>query len=106
MHVDPNRRYADAKKFRSALEQARPHVSWWPTSPATGLGWDGIAPDGTTWRAAVEPKVKGGYRFAVERRLLGKSWRGKSADALDTATEADAAAHAHAVLSRIAVEGG
>ena len=43
MHVDPNQRYADAKKFRSALEQARPHVSWWPARPATGLGWEGIA---------------------------------------------------------------
>ncbi len=73
---------------------------------ATGLGWEGIAPDGTTWRAAVEPKVKRGYRFTVERRLLGKSWRGKSADTLDTATQAEAICHAHTVLSRIAVEGG
>ncbi|WAC93481.1 serine/threonine-protein kinase [Mycobacterium sp. Aquia_213] len=105
MHVDPSRRYANAKKFRSALEKVRPHVSWWPTSPATGLGWEGIAADGTTWRAAVEPKLRTGYRFTVERRLIGKSWRGKPADAHDTATEAEAIERAHAVLGRIAVDG-
>jgi serine/threonine-protein kinase len=105
MHVDPNRRYADARTFRRALEQARPLVSWWPTSPASGFGWEGVHPEGATWRAAVEPKVKGGYRFTVERRLLGKAWRNRAADALDTATEAEAVDHAHAVLSRIAVKG-
>lgn len=106
MHIQPDRRYANAKKFRSALEQARPVVSWWRTSPATGLGWEGIAPDSTTWRAAVEPRLKGGYRFTVERRRLGKSWRGKSADALNTSTEPEAIDHAHAVLGRIAEQGG
>jgi eukaryotic-like serine/threonine-protein kinase len=105
MHVDPNRRYADAKKFRSAMEQARPYVSWWPTSPATGLGWEGIAPDGTTWRAAIEPRVKGGYRFTIERRLRGKDWRRKSGDTLNATNNAEAIDHAHAVLGRIAVEG-
>ena len=105
MHVQPNKRYADAKAFRRALEQARPRVSWWPTSPASGLGWEGIAADGTTWRAVVEPKIRGGFRFTVERRLPGKAWRKKNADAFDAATEADAIAHAHIVLDRIAVEG-
>ena len=104
MHVDPDRRYADAKNFRRALEHARPHVSWWPTSPATGLGWEGIAPDGTTWRAAVEPRVKGGFRFTIERRLPDKAWRRRS-DSLDAATEAQAIEHAHSVLSRIAIDG-
>ncbi|WP_159105796.1 serine/threonine-protein kinase [Mycobacterium avium] len=105
MHVDPAKRYADARTFRRALEQTRPRVSWWPTTPASGHGWEGIAPDGTTFRAAVEPKVKGGFRFTVERRLLGKAWRKKPADTFDATTEADVLAHAHVVLSRIAIEG-
>jgi serine/threonine-protein kinase len=105
MNVDPNKRYVDARSFRRALEQARPQVSWWPTSPATGLGWEGISSDGTTWRAVVEPKVKSGFRFTVERRLLGKAWRKKPADAFEATTEAEALGHAHIVLSRIAVDG-
>jgi serine/threonine protein kinase len=106
MHVDPNRRYTNAQTFRRALEQARPRVSWWPISPASGLGWEGVAPDGTTWRARIESRARGGFRFTVERHLLGKAWRKKPADALDTATETEAIHHAHAVLSRIAVKGG
>jgi serine/threonine protein kinase len=105
MHVDPNRRYADARTFRRALEQARPRVSWWPTTPATGLGWEGAATDGTTWRAVVEPKVRGGFRFTVERRLVGKAWRRRASDSVDTAIEAEAVSHAEVVLGRIAVEG-
>ena len=101
MNVDPNKRYVDARSFRRALEQARPQVSWWPTSPATGLGWEGISSDGTTWRAVVEPKVKSGFRFTVERRLLGKAWRKKPADAFEATTEAEALAHAHIVLSQM-----
>lgn len=105
MHVDPAKRYADARSFRRALEQARPHVSWWPTNPATGLGWEGVAADGTTWRAAIEPRTKGGFRFAVERRLPDKAWRKQNGDARDTTSLDDATDHAHEVLSRIAVEG-
>jgi serine/threonine-protein kinase len=105
MHVDPNRRYADARTFRRALERVRPRVSWWPTSPATGHGWEGTAPDGTTWRAVVEPKTNGGFRFNIERRLLGKAWRNMRSDCLDTATEEEAIDRAHAVLSRIVMEG-
>jgi eukaryotic-like serine/threonine-protein kinase len=107
MHVDPDKRYADASSFRRGLEQARPHVSWWPTLPASGgLGWEGLAADGTTWRAVVEPKVRGGgFRFTIERRLLGKAWRQQRADALDATTEAQAVAYAHNVLGRIAVDG-
>ncbi|WP_191986595.1 serine/threonine-protein kinase [Mycobacteroides salmoniphilum] len=105
MHVDPAKRFADARAFRKALEQVRPHVSWWPTNPATGLGWEGSAPDGTTWRAVVEQKPKAGYRFTVERRRLGKDWRKRGSDTLDATTEAAAVDHAHKVLSRIAIEG-
>lgn len=105
MHVDPGKRYPDARSFRKALEQSRPMVSWWPTSPATGFGWEGAAADGTTWRAVVEPKLRGGYRFTVEKRLLGRDWRKQGGDALTVSTEAEVVAHAHIVLSRIAIEG-
>lgn len=105
MHVDPAKRYGDARTFRRALEQARPYVSWWPTSPATGFGWEGGAADGTTWRAAIEPSPRGGFRFTVERRRQGKSWRKQNADARDMPNELDATNHAHDVLSRIAVVG-
>lgn len=105
MHVNPNKRYADASTFRRALEQARPKVSWWTSSPATGVGWEGVDSGGTTWRAAIEPKAKGEFRFAVEKRLRGKAWRKQSADALDAVTEAAAVAHAHQILDRIAVDG-
>jgi eukaryotic-like serine/threonine-protein kinase len=108
MHMDPNKRYADARTFRRAIEQCRPQVSWWPTTPASGSGWEGLTKtDGTTWRGVIEPKVRGGgFRFTVERRLLGKAWRQLRADAFEAAAEAEAVAHAHIVLSRIAVEGG
>lgn len=105
MHVDPAKRYADARSFRRALEQARPQVSWWPTNPATGFGWEGAAADGTTWRAAIEPRPKGGFRFTVERRLPNKAWRKQNVDARDTTSAEDATKNAHEVLSRIAVQG-
>jgi hypothetical protein len=88
MHVDPSKRYADARTFRRALEQARPKVSWWATSPATGLGWEGYSADGTTWRASVEPKRHGRFRLTIERRLFGKAWRNGSGDAADAPSEA------------------
>jgi serine/threonine-protein kinase len=105
MHVDPAKRYADARTFRRALEQARPYVSWWPTQPATGFGWEGASANGTTWRAAIEPKTKGGFRFTVERRLPGKAWRKQNVDGRDTTSVQTAADHAHEVLSRIAAKG-
>ena len=106
MHVDPNRRYADERNSGARWNKRGRMSPGGPRAPrpvSAGMESPQTARHGAQ---LCEPKVKGGYRFAVERRLLGKSWRGKSADALDTATEADAAAHAHAVLSRIAVEGG
>lgn len=105
MHVDPAKRYPDARSFRRALEQARPRVSWWPTNPATGFGWEGMAADRTTWRAAIEPRTKGGFRFTVERRLPDKAWRKQNADGCDTTSVEDATKHAHEVLSRIAAKG-
>lgn len=105
MHVDPAKRYADARTFRRALEQSRPQVSWWPTHPATGFGWEGAAADGTTWRAAIEPRTKGGFRFTVERRLPDKAWRKQNTDGRDTTDVEDATNHAHEVLSRIAAKG-
>jgi eukaryotic-like serine/threonine-protein kinase len=103
MHVNPDRRYVDASTFRRALEQARPRVSWWLTNPASGLGWEGKATDGTTWRAVVEPKPGGAFRFNVERRLVAKAWRRRSTD--DFETTAEAIAHARTVLGRIALDG-
>jgi serine/threonine protein kinase len=104
MHIDPDKRYADAGTFRRALEQARPKVSWWPGAPVNGLGWEGAAVDGTAiFRAVVEP-TRRGFRFNVERRLSGKAWRRFAADAFDATTEAEAIAHAEVVLGRIAVK--
>jgi serine/threonine protein kinase len=105
MHKDPDKRYADPGKFRRALEQARPRVSWWPTASASGLTWEGAAVDGTaTFRGAVEPTTRG-FRFDIERRLSGKTWRRFAADALSATTEAEAIAHAEVILGRIAVKG-
>ena len=105
MHVDPGHRYSDASALRRALEQSRPKVSWWPMPVANGFGWMGTAREGTDWRAALEPKPKGGYRFSVERRLLGKAWRRIASDALDTTAELEGIKHAHSVLGRIATNG-
>jgi serine/threonine protein kinase len=104
MHIDPDKRYADAGAFRRALEQARPKVSWWPSTPANGLGWEGAAVDGKAeFRAVVEPTKKG-FRFNVERRLTGKAWRRIAADFVAT-TQSEAVAQAEVVLGRIAVKG-
>ncbi|SEQ70675.1 Serine/threonine protein kinase [Mycobacterium sp. 88mf] len=106
MHIDPSKRYVDARTFRRALEKTRPRVSWWPTAPATGHGWEGIDhADGTTWRAVVEPRPRGGFRFTVERRKLGKQWRSLRGDQFDATTEADAIASARTVLGRVASDG-
>lgn len=105
MCVDPAKRYTDARSFRRALEQARPQVSWWPVHPATGLGWEGIARDLTTWRAAIEPRSKGGFGFTVERRLPDRAWRKQNGDARVMISVEDATDHAHEVLSRIATQG-
>lgn len=106
MHVDPNKRYSDARKFRQALEQARPRVSWWPSNPASGLEWEGLSrKDGTAWRASVEPRPRGGSRFTVNRRLLGKAWRNRPADTANFATDQEAIDFAEVVLDRIAVLG-
>lgn len=105
MSFDPAKRYKDAGTFRRALEQVRPKVSWWPSSPISGTGWEGAAVDGSaTFRAVVEP-TKRGFHFDIERRLSGKSWRRFAADALNTKTEAEAVAHAEVVLARIAIKG-
>jgi eukaryotic-like serine/threonine-protein kinase len=104
MHIDPNKRYADAGKFRRALEQARPKVSWWPGLPVNGLSWEGVAIDGTAeFRAVVEP-TRRGFRFNVERRLSGRAWRSFAADAFSATTEAEVIAHAQNVLGRIAIK--
>src|SRR5438270_3955075 len=55
--------------------------------------------------AVVERKAKSGFRFNIERRLLGRDWRNMRSDYLDTTTQAEAIHHAHAVLSRIAADG-
>lgn len=105
MNFDPAKRYKDASTFRRAIEQVRPKVSWWPTSPMGGMGWDGAAVDGSaTFRAVVEP-TKRGFHFNVERRLGGKSWRRFAADALNAPTQAEAVAHAETVLGRVAMKG-
>jgi eukaryotic-like serine/threonine-protein kinase len=105
MNMDPTKRYIDAGTFRRALEQARPQVSWSPGASVSGLSWEGAAVDGTaTFRAVVEP-TKRGFRFDVERRLHGKSWRRSAADALSATTGAEAVAHAEIVLGRIALKG-
>lgn len=106
MHVEASKRYADARTFRRALENSRPRVSWWPTSPATGSGWEGVTvADGTTWRAVIEPKARCGFQFKVERRLVNKAWRQLRADRLDASSVDEITQHAHNVLSRIAVNG-
>lgn len=105
MHIDPSKRYADAGTFRRALEKARPKVSWWPGTPGIGSGWEGTAVNGTaTFRAVVEPSKKG-FRFGVERRLYGRTWRRIARDSFEAASEFDAIAHAEVVLGRIAVAG-
>jgi serine/threonine-protein kinase len=105
LHADPAKRYASAATLRHALEKARPTVSWWPTPAATGVAWEGAAADGTTWRAALEPRFRGGYGFTLERRLLGKAWRRQASDCLQVADEAAGLAYAAGILGRVAMDG-
>ena len=105
LHIDPAKRYATAATFRHALERVRPAVSWWPYVAATGRAWQGASPDGTTWRATIEPRPRGGYRFMIERRLPGKAWRQQTADGLEVRDEVDALAQSEQVMGRVAQAG-
>jgi eukaryotic-like serine/threonine-protein kinase len=105
LHTDPAKRYATSATFRHALERVRPAVSWWPVATATGHLWQGVGPDSSTWSASIQPRPRGGHRFAIERRLPGKAWRQQKSDSLDAPDEPGAVKHAEQVLGRIAHNG-
>jgi eukaryotic-like serine/threonine-protein kinase len=106
MHIDPARRYGSAAALRHGFEQARPTVSWWPSSTTAWRGWEGVTvEDGTVWRCRIDTRPRGGHVFVLERRLRGKAFRKQHSDCTSVPGATQALKHASGVLSRVAETG-
>ncbi len=100
MDPDPAGRPASAADLRSAIERARPQVSWRPVGT---LAWDGCAADGAQWSVVV--RDQGGHHVVETSRELGKGARRVSAGCSETETAGEARRAAREVLDSLAMTG-
>ena len=100
MEPDPARRPSSAADLRSALERARPHVSWRPVGDSA---WVGCTSHGVRWKVAVSDN--GGRHLLETSRDLGKGERRVAAGCGESQSAGQALKAAQQILESLATTG-